>query len=77
MNELTTKIELGAKKVMSEILNKLQVYGFWCMILIAIGFGLGVKYADRQQEKDMKKALQLNGFVYKDTPYNIIPKEVK
>jgi hypothetical protein len=75
--ELTTKVELGAKKVMNGVLQKLQVYGFWCLLLIGIGFAFGVKYADIQTAKDMNKALKLNGFVYNDKPYNITPKVVQ
>lgn len=76
-NELTTKVELGAKKVMNEVLQKLQIYGFWCLLLIGIGFGLGIWYCNWTTNKDMDKALKLNGFVYKDKPYNITPKVIQ
>jgi hypothetical protein len=76
-NDITTKVELGAKKVLNEVLQKLQVYGFWCLLLIGIGFALGVKYSDIVTSKDMNKALKLNGFVYNDKPYNITPKVIQ
>jgi hypothetical protein len=76
-NELTTKVELGAKKVMNGVLQKVQVYGFWCLLLIGIGFAGGIKYADYQTSKDMKKAIKLNGFVYNDIPYTMTPKVVQ
>jgi hypothetical protein len=76
-NEVATKVELGVKSIMNGVLQKLQVYGFWCLLLMGIGFGLGVWYSDYVTNKDMGKALKLNGFVYKDIAYSITPKEVK
>lgn len=70
-NELTSKVEEGAKKITNGIIQKLQVYGFWTILLIGIGFFLGVQYCNKTRSEDISNAIKLQGFLYKSEPYNI------
>ena len=76
MTELITKmtptgIRDESKVIIKNIVKSLQIYGFWCVIIIMIGFYLGVSYCNITRKDDMKKSIALKAFIYESKVYEI------
>ena len=69
--ELTNSIEANAKSFIMESIQKFQVYGFWCILMIGIGIWCGITYCNKTRSNDMEKSIQLGGLIYKDVVYDI------
>jgi hypothetical protein len=70
-NEITNKIETGTKLVMGEILQKLQIYGFWSVVLIGIGILIGLSYYNKTRSYDIANTIKIGGFIYDGKVYDI------
>ena len=68
-----TSIEIkeDAKKIMSTIINKFQVYGFWCLILISIGFYSGIKYNNYIRSNSIAESIKLGNFIYDGNVFEV------
>jgi hypothetical protein len=64
--QLTEMVEENTKTLVKDIVQKVQVYGFWCILLIGIGVWGGITYCNNTRDKDTKKSIQLGGFIFKN-----------
>lgn len=72
-----TEIKEETKTVVKNIISEVQKKGFWCVLLIALGFYLGVTYINKDIDKTTKKSIKLGGFIVKndkgeDEVYDVI-----
>jgi uncharacterized membrane protein len=76
MTELITKmtptgIRDESKVIIKNIVKSLQIYGFWCVIIIMIGFYLGILYCNKTRKDDIKNSITLKAFIYESKVYEI------
>lgn len=59
------------KLIIKNIINSMQVYGFWCAIIIAIGFYFGVMYCNQTRKNDVSNSITLKAFIYDNKVYEV------
>ena len=65
------ELKEDAKKVASIVINKIQAYGFWCLLIAGIGFWGGVKYCNYTKKDATSETIQLKCFIYNGKVYEI------
>jgi glutamine synthetase type III len=65
------EIKENTKKVVGTVLNKLQVYGFWCLLVLFVGFGCGVKYCNWSRANATKDSILQGTFIYDGAVYEV------
>lgn len=66
---LTFKDE--TKHVIRNIINSIQVYGFWCVIVLMIGFYFGIVYCNKTRSNDISNSIKLKAFIYDMKVYEV------
>jgi hypothetical protein len=64
--QLTEMVEENTKILVKDIVQKLQVYGFWCLLVFGVGVWCGVNYCNHTTDKDKHKSILLGGFIFKN-----------
>lgn len=75
--ETVDKIESKAKRIIVEIFREIQMYGFWCIILISIGIFIGISYYNKTKANDTALSIKLGGFVYDNKVYDIKIRQIQ
>lgn len=70
-NEITHKIEDVVTNVTIQIRHKLQIFGFWTIILFGVGCFAGMTYYNKTKANDMAEAIKIGGFIYDSKVYDI------
>lgn len=65
------EIKEDAKKIATVIINKLQVYGFWCLIVTAIGFYGGIKHCNNTRATATADSIKQGTFIYDGAVYEV------
>ena len=76
MTEFITKmtptgIRDESKVLIKNIVKSLQIYGVWCVIIIMIGFYLGILYCNKTRKDDITNSITLKAFIYESKVYEI------
>lgn len=66
-----TRIRVETKLIAKRVINSFQVYGFWCVIIVMIGFYLGIMYCNKTRKDDIKNSITLKAFIYDNKVYEV------
>lgn len=70
-NERLEQIETSTKKFANGIIQKVQVYGFWCLLILSLGIFMGMSYNNKTKAGDIATSIKLGGFVHDGKVYDI------
>jgi hypothetical protein len=59
------------KRMVHAIMNKIQVYGFWCMIIFILGIWAGIAYTNKTKSNENANSIKLGGFIHNNKVYEI------
>jgi len=65
------EIKEDAKKIAATVINKLQVYGFWCLLVLGVGFWGGVKHCNNTRADATKQSIMQGTFIYDGAVYEV------
>jgi hypothetical protein len=58
-------------------IHKAQSYGFWALILLGIGIGMGITYADRESTKNTSNHILTGSFIFSGVVYDITQRAIQ
>lgn len=66
-----SEIKEETKKVANSIINKFQVYGFWCILILGIGVLGGIKYCNITRAGNINDSIKLGNFLHEGKVYEV------
>jgi len=63
--------------MLSRGIRKISCYGFWALLLVAVGVRCGIVYCDNQSSIWLKTTTELGRFQYKGTNYEVRPCDIQ
>jgi hypothetical protein len=66
-----SEVKEQSKAIAKSIMQKIQTYGFWCMIVFGLGVWGGIVYVNSSQAATVTTCIKLGGFVFGGKVYDI------